>query len=92
MILQEKNKNNLKVAIQMDSLDKINKKTDSTLALIQEAFKRNYTIFIYTVDSLSLIDNKPKAFAQKVLKINMKNEKFLSLANNYFNLYHSLMR
>ncbi len=79
MGLKEKNKKYFKIAIQMDSLDKINKDTDSTLALIQEAYKRNYVIFIYTVDNLSLISNKPKAFAQKVMAVNINNEKFLSL-------------
>ena len=82
MTLREKSKKNLKIAVQMDSLDKINKSSDSTLALIQEAYKRNYIIFTYTVDNLSLIDNKPKALAQRVIKINMKNERFLSLTNS----------
>ena len=82
MILKEKNKKKLKIAVQMDSLDKINKNTDSTLALIQEACKRDYIIFIYTVDNLSLIKNKPSALMQEVLEVNIKNEKFLSLKNS----------
>ena len=56
MTLKEKNKK-LKIAIQMDSLNNIEKKTDSTLALIEEALKRKYSVFIYTVDNLSLINN-----------------------------------
>lgn len=82
MILKEKNKKKLKIAVQMDSLDKINKKTDSTLALIQEAYKRGYIIFIYTVDNLSLIKNKPRALMQEVLEVNIKNKQFLSLTNS----------
>lgn len=82
MILKEKNKKNLKIAVQMDSLDKINKNTDSTLALIEEACKRNYTVFIYTVDNLSLLKNKPVAIGKKVLKVNIKNENFLSLTKS----------
>ena len=72
-------KNKLKIAIQMDSLDKINKETDSTLALIEEAYKRKYNIFIYTVDNLYLEYNKPKAQASKILGFNLKKEKFLDL-------------
>ena len=33
---------NIKIAIQMDDLNAINKETDSTLALIQEALKRKF--------------------------------------------------
>ena len=79
MTRKEKNKKKLRIAVQMDSLDKINKNTDSTLALIEEACKRNFIVFIYTVDNLSLVKNKPVAFGKKVLEVNIKNEKFLSL-------------
>ena len=82
MTQKEKNKKKLRIAVQMDSLDKINKKTDSTLALIEEACKRNYIVFIYTVDNLSLVKNKPVAFGKKVLEVNIKYEKFLSLQKN----------
>ena len=53
-----KKKKQIRIAIQMDSLDKINKKSDSTLALIEEANKRKYKIFIYTVDNLFLEEGK----------------------------------
>ena len=43
----KKNKN-IKVAVQMDMLNKLNKDTDSTLALIEEAMKRKFSVFIYT--------------------------------------------
>ena len=46
MTLKENNRKKLKIAVQMDSLDKINKNTDSTLALIEEACKRNYMVLI----------------------------------------------
>ncbi len=75
-------KQNMKVAIQMDSLDNINKETDSTLALIEEANKRKFNIFIYTVDNLYLEDNKIKAYASKVLEININKENFLNLEKN----------
>ena len=69
----------IKIAVQMDSLNAINKKTDSTLALIQEALKKRFSIFIYKVDDLYLENNNLKAFAAKVLKVNLNREKFLSL-------------
>ena len=69
----------IKVAIQMDQLDKINKVTDSTLALIEEAIKRRFSVFIYNVDNLYFENNALKAIANKVLSINIKKEKFLTL-------------
>ena len=69
----------IKVAIQMDKLNKINKDTDSTLALIQEAIERKFFVFIYNVDSLYFEDNELKAMANKVLSINVQKDKFLTL-------------
>lgn len=69
----------VKVAVQMDSLNKINKDTDSTLALINEAIKRKFAVFIYTVENMYFDSNKLKAVANQVLSINIKKEKFLSL-------------
>ena len=57
----------IKVAVQMDKLNKINKDTDSTLALIQEAIKRRFSVFIYNVDNLYFENNELKAIANKVL-------------------------
>ena len=65
-----------KVAVQMDKLNKINKDTDSTLALIQEAIKRKFSVFIYSVANLYLENNELKAVANKVLSINIQKEKF----------------
>ena len=79
--------NKIKVAVQMDKLNKINKDTDSTLALIQEAIKRKFSVFIYSVDNLYVENNKLKANASKVLSINTQKEKFLTLdAQNVINL------
>ena len=69
----------IKVAVQMDALNKINKDTDSTLALIQEAIKRRFSVFIYNVENLYLENNELKAIANKVLSIDIKKEKFLTL-------------
>ena len=73
----------VKVAVQMDKLNKINKDTDSTLALIQEAIKRNFSVFIYNVDNLYFENNELKAVANKVLSINIQKENFLTLDTPY---------
>ena len=72
----------IKVAVQMDKLDKINKDTDSTLVLIQEAIKRKFSVYIYSVDNLYLENNELKAISNQVLSINIKKEKFLKYLNN----------
>ena len=69
----------IKVAVQMDKLNKINKDTDSTLALIQEAIKRKFSVFIYNVDNLYYENNELKAIANKVLSIDIQKENFLTL-------------
>ena len=74
-------KEKIKVAVQMDKLNKINKDTDSTLALIQEAIKRKFSIFIYNVDNLYFENNELKALANQVLSIDIKKEKFFCLVN-----------
>ena len=76
-------KEKIKVAVQMDKLNEINKDTDSTLALIQEAIKRKFSIFIYNVDNLYFENNELKALANKVLSINIQKEKFLTLGTPY---------
>ena len=73
----------IKVAVQMDKLNKINKNTDSTLALIQEAIKRRFSVFIYNVDNLYFENNELKAIANKVLSINILKENFLTLDKPY---------
>ena len=73
----------IKVAVQMDKLNKINKNTDSTLALIQEAIKRKFSVFIYNVDNLYFENNELKAIANKVLSINIQKEKFLTLETSH---------
>jgi len=73
----------IKVAVQMDKLTKINKDTDSTLALMQEATKRKFSVFIYNVDNLYFENNELKAIANKVLSINIQKEKFLTLDTPY---------
>jgi glutathione synthase len=48
----------LKVAVQMDPIQRINIKGDSTFALLLEAQKRGHTLSYYTTDRLAMRDGK----------------------------------
>ena len=48
----------LKVAVQMDPIERVNIKGDSTFALLLEAQKRGHAIAYYTPDRLALSDNR----------------------------------
>ena len=74
--------NKIKIAVQMDEPEALDKEADSTLAIIEEALKRNFEVNIYTVDELSLDDNIPVAFCREVVNLDIKNEKFLELSNS----------
>ena len=65
----------------MDEPEALDKEADSTLAIIEEALKRNFKVYIYTVDELSLNDNIPVAFCREIINLDLKNEKFLELSN-----------
>ena len=74
--------NKIKIAVQMDEPEALDKEADSTLAIIEEALKRNFEVYIYTVDELSLNDNIPVAFCREVVNLDIKNENFLELSNS----------
>jgi glutathione synthase len=48
----------LKIAVQMDPIQRINVKGDSTFALLLEAQKRGHALSYYTPDRLALVDNR----------------------------------
>jgi glutathione synthase len=48
----------LKVAVQMDPIDRINIRGDSTFALLLEAQRRGHTLAYYTPDRLAMLDGK----------------------------------
>jgi glutathione synthase len=54
----------LKVAVQMDPIERINIRGDSTFALLLEAQKRQHAIFYYTTDKLALRSSKVFAAVQ----------------------------
>ena len=48
----------LKVAVQMDPIQRINIKGDSTFALLLEAQKRGHKLAYYTPDRLALLNGR----------------------------------
>jgi len=56
----------LQVAVQMDPIQRINIKGDSTFALLLEAQKRGHKLSYYTPDRLSLLDGKVLASVQSL--------------------------
>ncbi len=64
----------ISVAIQMDSIEGINTKTDTTYLLALEAKKRNYTIYHYLPESLSLVDGKLVGKLKKIAFSKTKTE------------------
>jgi glutathione synthase len=56
----------MKVAVQMDPIERINVAGDSTFALLLEAQARGHELFYYTPDRLSLLDGRVSAFAHSL--------------------------
>jgi glutathione synthase len=56
----------LKIAVQMDPIERINIKGDSTFALLLEAQKRSHILFYYTPDRLALLDGRLFATVQSL--------------------------
>ena len=66
------------VAIQGDSIQKINVKTDTTLLLALEAQKRGYTIYYYETKDLTFSNNTVYALSKEV-KFSKHKNKFYSI-------------
>ena len=71
---------NLKVAVQMDSPEMLDKQADSTLALIEEALKKKYKVHIYTVANLTLENNNPIVCCREVKGIDINKKNFITLS------------
>jgi len=56
----------LKIAVQMDPIQRINIKGDSTFALLLEAQKRGHQLSYYTPDRLALLDGKVLASVENL--------------------------
>lgn len=68
----------LRIAIQMDAIESINPKSDSTLLLGIEACRRGYEVFYYTPDKLTYHDGKITARAYPI--------QFFDDVSNYYKL------
>ena len=71
----------LRIAIQMDPLNKLHPESDSSLMLAKEAQNRGHKIFIYEPKDLTLIDNQLFANAsslkiEREKKYTYKKEKY----------------
>jgi glutathione synthase len=83
-------KKHFKIAIQMDPLDKINPKEDSTFLIAKEAQRRGHKIFHYLPKDITLKNNTifAKGFYFKIInseKKFFKKQKIQSLDLNQFN-------
>lgn len=56
----------LKVAVQMDPVERINIETDSTFMMMMEAQARGHSLFVYTPDKLSLEEGRVMARGRDV--------------------------
>lgn len=70
----------LRIAVQMDPIDRIDIKGDSTFAILLEAQKRGHDIFYYTPADLSLHGDKLLARGQS-LKVEDKHGAHFALSN-----------
>ena len=67
-------KKKLKIAIQMDPLEKLNLKGDTTFILGLEAIKRGFEVFFYSPSNLIYKNNLVYANT-KILNLDLKNNK-----------------
>lgn len=56
----------MKVAVQIDPLDKIKFQSDSTISLIREALKRNFQVWYYHTPDLFMDNKKVSAYCHKI--------------------------
>jgi glutathione synthase len=66
----------LNVAVQMDPIDRINIRGDSTFALLLEAQARSYPLSYYTPDQLSLRDGKVSASVRPLVVRDIASDHF----------------
>jgi glutathione synthase len=66
----------LNVAVQMDPIDRINIRGDSTFALLLEAQARSYQLSYYTPDKLSLRDGKVSASVRPLVVRDVAGDHF----------------
>lgn len=70
--------NKLKIAVQMDSIDTVDKDSDTTIILMHEAQNRGHSLYYYTTDNIALRDGNVKA---RLFKIHLDDSK-----NPFYNI------
>ena len=79
------------IAIQGDSLNSLNRTTDTTLLLALEAQKRGYKIYYYETKNLTFSSGKIYSLCKEVIFLEKKNPifplKYLKVAKKNPNLY-----
>ncbi|NJL50612.1 MAG: glutathione synthase [Blastochloris sp.] len=66
----------LRVAVQMDPIERINIRGDSTFALLLEAQTRGHALFYYTPDRLALVDGRVYAAVQPLAVRDVEGDHF----------------
>ena len=69
----------INVGFQMDPIEGLNLKQDTTLAVIKECLSRNFNVFHFLPKNVSYVDGEVNAFCKKVLEINESNSPFYKL-------------
>jgi glutathione synthase len=66
----------MKIVFQINEIESLNKDTDTSLCLAQEAILRNFEVWFYTPSQLTFRSNKLYATANKILAVSRKEIKY----------------
>ena len=69
----------INVGFQMDPVEGLNLKQDTTLAIITECLSRSFNVFHFLPKNVSYTDGEVNAYCRKVLEINETNSPFYKL-------------
>ena len=69
----------INVGFQMDPIEGLNLKQDTTLAIITECLSRSFNVFHFLPKDVSYTDGEVNAYCRKVLEINESNSPFYKL-------------
>ena len=69
----------INVGFQMDPIEGLNLKQDTTLAIITECLSKSFNVFHFLPKNVSYTDGEVNAYCRKVLEINESNSPFYKL-------------
>ena len=69
----------INVGFQMDPIEGLNLKQDTTLAIITECLSRNFNVFHFLPKNVSYADGEINAFCKKILEVNKSKSPFYKL-------------